>query len=569
MDSDAYDNYDICDMLATGKIDAFFAEEHFVELIKTLSGYYYDKDVEFVVEELSSPISIPVSMSTANPDLNPVISVMQKALQNGAGEYLKELYKRGQQQWDNIVQLYLLGSDDDFSLLQERAVEVIEAYIINNNYELAYEIGSGILSGDLAWIMENMMKIYNETGVDFCMITDADGIVVARTHAPEIVGTDAGNMDVVRLALDNQWGEIISTIEYVDSEMAACAGIAIYHEGRLAGTVIVGLRESNKSSGSSPQNNNAAAPAESDMIKITVKTFEGDGLLTQLNSVIKAHYPNVEFVTAGEYPNTYEFSQGITVRMIAGEYIDYDIMLITYDMMDIFGDMLYDFTDLPVIKNAADNVQYPSWLKDNDGRVKAIQFFYLTYGININSDKADLCAEIFSNLYNPDSDLHKAVTMANAVNNGIIDNGWLYFERWDNNKFYRIMEDGSSLQLLTEKYTRDINIEDGYIYYTAFDTWIDYGIYKMKTDGSAVTKIYDRHSWGPVVYKGWIYYANGVEDNKVYRIDVNGRNNEIIYDGECYHMLTPDRENGFIYFYNENYDLMLYDTSRNELKKEN
>jgi PAS domain S-box-containing protein len=52
---------------------------------------------EDVISEIFLPIIYsPVSLTTKNPDLQPVISVMQKALHNGALGYLTSLYSRGE-----------------------------------------------------------------------------------------------------------------------------------------------------------------------------------------------------------------------------------------------------------------------------------------------------------------------------------------------------------------------------------------------------------------------------------------------------------------------------------------
>jgi hypothetical protein len=56
---------------------------------------------------MTDPIAefIPASMSTANPALAPIISVMNKALQNGARTYVNYLYSLGYEEF-NVVQFY-------------------------------------------------------------------------------------------------------------------------------------------------------------------------------------------------------------------------------------------------------------------------------------------------------------------------------------------------------------------------------------------------------------------------------------------------------------------------------
>ena len=73
--------------LKKGTIDAFFEEAPAV---------FYFTEYDFIrAEDFFPLVYSPVSMTTANPELAPFISVVQKFLRNGGQEYLNELYRQG------------------------------------------------------------------------------------------------------------------------------------------------------------------------------------------------------------------------------------------------------------------------------------------------------------------------------------------------------------------------------------------------------------------------------------------------------------------------------------------
>jgi signal transduction histidine kinase/ActR/RegA family two-component response regulator len=73
--------------LKNGEIDAFVDEGNFEAA--------FDSYDDVVVKDLLPPVYGPVSLATRNPELAPVISVVQKALTNGISFYLAELYAQG------------------------------------------------------------------------------------------------------------------------------------------------------------------------------------------------------------------------------------------------------------------------------------------------------------------------------------------------------------------------------------------------------------------------------------------------------------------------------------------
>ncbi|MDR1349777.1 MAG: transporter substrate-binding domain-containing protein [Zoogloeaceae bacterium] len=78
-------------MLKEGKIDALVDEAPYEAA--------FDAYDDVVTEDMLPMVFAPVSLATQNPELAPIISVMQKALDNGSSLYLNHLYQEGYQEY--------------------------------------------------------------------------------------------------------------------------------------------------------------------------------------------------------------------------------------------------------------------------------------------------------------------------------------------------------------------------------------------------------------------------------------------------------------------------------------
>jgi ABC-type amino acid transport substrate-binding protein len=93
----AYKLYEVEDydtahqMLAKGEIDIFIEEG--------VAEAAFDSYGDIVAYDFFPPIYESVSLSTQNEELQPVISVIQKALQNGAMRHLLDMYNAGEQEY--------------------------------------------------------------------------------------------------------------------------------------------------------------------------------------------------------------------------------------------------------------------------------------------------------------------------------------------------------------------------------------------------------------------------------------------------------------------------------------
>ena len=98
-------------LLLSGAVDAFFSED---------TGAPFDEYSEIITQDYFPLYYNPVSLSTRNTELAPIISVVQKALDNGALGHLGSLYREGQQAYRRH-KLFLHLTDEEKIWLAERA----------------------------------------------------------------------------------------------------------------------------------------------------------------------------------------------------------------------------------------------------------------------------------------------------------------------------------------------------------------------------------------------------------------------------------------------------------------
>jgi hypothetical protein len=92
-------------------------------------------------------------------------------------------------------------------------------------------------------------------------------------------------------------------------------------------------------------------------------------------------------------------------------------------------------------------------------------------------------------------------------NSGIAGVGdWVYFRNAnDNDKLYKMMNDGTKKTKICDDKAYSINIVNEYIYYT--NGW-EGNIFRIKTDGSGRTQLNKEDSSAVKVAGGWIYYQH-------------------------------------------------------------
>ncbi|MCL2154098.1 MAG: transporter substrate-binding domain-containing protein [Leptospirales bacterium] len=114
-------------MLKSGKIDAFFSEN----TDKAAFDIYDD----VVGKHFFPPSFSPVSMSTQNPALKPIIDIVQKMLKNGGLDYLSEMYSNGNNEYLRHALATKLTEEERTYILNNPIIPYITQY---NNYPMSF-----------------------------------------------------------------------------------------------------------------------------------------------------------------------------------------------------------------------------------------------------------------------------------------------------------------------------------------------------------------------------------------------------------------------------------------------
>jgi len=121
------DYYSAYQKLKTHEADAFFLESSMESAFNSFS--------DVISEEFLPVIYSSVSLSTGNDDLWPIISVVQKALQNGSLGYLNRLYKKGESEYKRHT-LYIRLSGEEKAYIQKHPVVSFAAEY--DNYPISF-----------------------------------------------------------------------------------------------------------------------------------------------------------------------------------------------------------------------------------------------------------------------------------------------------------------------------------------------------------------------------------------------------------------------------------------------
>ena len=120
-------NEEAYDLLSRGSIDAFIHQN----ITDAVSYGYFD-----IVAEDFYPITInPVSMTALNPDFEPVISVVNKALSNSDAGFLSILYSDGYDQYRMYKLLKILSDEEKAYLADPKTIMIAAEYF---NYPVCF-----------------------------------------------------------------------------------------------------------------------------------------------------------------------------------------------------------------------------------------------------------------------------------------------------------------------------------------------------------------------------------------------------------------------------------------------
>jgi len=170
---------DVHRMLHSGEADAFFNED--------MAEAAFDIYGDVIASDFLPPIISPVSLTTQNPALKPIISVVQKALDDGAFSYLSELSHVGEREYLKH-KFYMMLNEKEKAYIKERPVIPFAAEHYNypisfyNKYEKQW---SGIY-------FDVMDEISGLTGLSFRLVNDEN------TEWPELLNLlESGRASVI------------------------------------------------------------------------------------------------------------------------------------------------------------------------------------------------------------------------------------------------------------------------------------------------------------------------------------------------------------------------------------
>jgi len=153
------------ELLKTGRMDAFIAEA--VEIL------YYGQ-YPFITSIDALPlVYTPVSMTTANPELRPVISAVNKYLESGGVRYLYELYHAGRNEFIKH-KLALSFTDEEKAYIENLVARGTKAPVAlePDNYPICFfDEENNRFSGIVPDILAEVSLL---TGIEFEAITGKD-----------------------------------------------------------------------------------------------------------------------------------------------------------------------------------------------------------------------------------------------------------------------------------------------------------------------------------------------------------------------------------------------------------
>jgi hypothetical protein len=125
----------------------------------------------------------------------------------------------------------------------------------------------------------------------------------------------------------------------------------------------------------------------------------------------------------------------------------------------------------------------------------------------------------------------------NSPRNINIWDGWVYYanDYPGKGEIYRTSEDGTKTEKLNDELVYSLIINNNWIYYVTIhhpDDNVEYKIKKIALDGSKETELVSetvkdepyKPTFQLYLYNGWIYYISMIDNDKFYKIDVDGTN---------------------------------------------
>ncbi|MDR3000256.1 MAG: transporter substrate-binding domain-containing protein [Fibromonadaceae bacterium] len=150
---------DFYKVLQSGTADAFVGLNPLESL--------FDKYDDIVIKDFLPLIFSPVSMITAKPELEPIISVVQKAIENGATAHLTELYNQGYSKYKKHKFFASLNEEEKTYIQNTDTVPVAAQYF---NYPIIfYDKHKGKWDGIVVDLLNEVEKL---SGLSFKIVNN-------------------------------------------------------------------------------------------------------------------------------------------------------------------------------------------------------------------------------------------------------------------------------------------------------------------------------------------------------------------------------------------------------------
>ncbi|MCL2721618.1 MAG: ATP-binding protein, partial [Treponema sp.] len=114
-------------ILANGEADAF--------VVASIADAFFIEYDDIIIENFYPLLFNPVSMATANPQLQPIISVVTKALRNGALPYLSYLYNQGYKDYTKYKMSRWLTEEEHLYIKNNPEIPIAA---FSSNYPLSF-----------------------------------------------------------------------------------------------------------------------------------------------------------------------------------------------------------------------------------------------------------------------------------------------------------------------------------------------------------------------------------------------------------------------------------------------
>ena len=169
----------VVDMLRSGDIDAFVSERR----LESILGKY-----EFIHSKDIFPlIYTPVSLATANADLQPIITVFNKYIAAGGRDILSEMYKEGEEDYAKHT-LYNSFTEEELAYLADLTAnnKSVKSLTGRDNYPISFfNRDEGKLQGVALDVLAEISRL---TGIKFETTSTFD---LPRTKTLEILSKEA------------------------------------------------------------------------------------------------------------------------------------------------------------------------------------------------------------------------------------------------------------------------------------------------------------------------------------------------------------------------------------------